>query len=79
VKDMSEQNRVVVVNFGKEEKMTLHTSDPEAMLQAITNKESGWFIHEHYIFRREHVTYAYISSPAPKAKARAVKMNYPGF
>ncbi|OMF05253.1 hypothetical protein BK129_14800 [Paenibacillus amylolyticus] len=69
---MADQDRVVTVHFVNDQKISIPSPDPENLLQTITNKETGWFTYEHVVFKREHVTHAYIKTPRSN-KARAVK------
>ena len=75
---MSGQLRIVV-NFIDGKSITINTEDPETLLEAIGNSDTGWFSYENHIFKREHVTYATIQRPSSMPKARAVKLNNPGF
>lgn len=69
---MSNQEKVVIVNFGKDERLKLSSPDPETLLETITGEETGWVRYGAVAFRREHVTFAMITEPAQR-KTRSSK------
>ncbi|WP_440960563.1 hypothetical protein ACN6KS_22705 [Paenibacillus nitricinens] len=66
---MSEKKEVSIV-FEKDQFLKIAVDDPQALLDDIYSKDTGWVRIEDIILNRSHIKYAGIVKAVPKVKVR---------